>query len=457
MYEKIKKIIISLLIDLPNKGLDRGLIQQVKEELFQYDGQEFEQVVYIEFLELKSEINRLANAPPTATYEPLQQQVRLFILRLDHIIAKQKTLLQETVKLPMNLIITWSKQFSHDIAKYLKKDWLPHMFPELDVWVSSEDIQIGKAWFPELIARFNKTTYSIVCITSENVESPWVYYEVGIIAGKEGGVTSSYLVGVSGSKVKDTPLGQYQYAEANRDGTWKLVRSINTQLGEKGAKEDVLEATFTRLWPRLNSYLVRIVERMGELETKVTTVRQPPITVLSDQSKRLLFLGAQSDGSIMFVEALSETCLQVNRVNLIEEENPRVIAKWKTALAELVTNGYIVDKGHKGEVFELTDKGYERGEMLIAEDPVLSLSKSGKSLLQSASKSHDGHIQYVETDGGFFYYVNGTQANDPHNPQDTAIWKEGFDQILARKFIEVTHQPDMFMITQLGYEAAKKL
>ena len=163
-------------------------------------------------------------------------------------------------------------------------------------WVSSEDIQKGKKWFPELMTKFQDTFFSITCITAENVHSPWVYYEVGLIASKQDeGIVCPYLVGVPMKLVAGTPLAEFQCTEADKNDTWKLILSINTELKDRGHDPKVLEGNFKSQWPKLKNKLDKIISDMGEIEEEVTEVHQPKRPELRDASKKLLLAAVQDE------------------------------------------------------------------------------------------------------------------------------------------------------------------
>ena len=225
MYEHLKKILTTLLTDTPNKGIYRGYIQQVQQELVQYDGKEFEQVVSNEYLVLKSEINHLANSPPILNYKPIQNSARQFILRLENILAQEKP---SPVPEPPRVILTWSKPHSRDIATYLR-EWLPEVLPIKTPWISTKDIQKGKAYFQELMEQFRDSDVLIACITPENVASPWVFYEVGMIASKERGITCPLLIGVTIDQIGKTPLRDFQCTVFDKEDVWLLIRSIRQE------------------------------------------------------------------------------------------------------------------------------------------------------------------------------------------------------------------------------------
>ena len=94
--------------------------------------------------------------------------------------------------------------------------------------------------------------------------------------------------------------------------------------------------------------------------TPIVMSSEPPIPTLSDKARILLKEASQDkDGIIMFLRDSGGTDLQTNGKNLIADKSPRTTAAWKAALDELIENELAVERGYKGEIFELTDKGYQ--------------------------------------------------------------------------------------------------
>ena len=56
--------------------------------------------------------------------------------------------------------------------------------------------------------------------------------------------------------------------------------------------------------------------------------------------------------------------IQTNRKQLNANGGAREKAKWSSALDELVRNGYAIEKGFKGEIYELTQKGFELADKI---------------------------------------------------------------------------------------------
>lgn len=86
---------------------------------------------------------------------------------------------------------------------------------------------------------------------------------------------------------------------------------------------------------------------------------------LSDEAKRLLVEAAKDNtGTIMNMRYLSGQAIQTNGINFADSKDRRSIARWEAALEQLLSEGLIVERGYKGELFEMTAKGYEVADKL---------------------------------------------------------------------------------------------
>ena len=89
------------------------------------------------------------------------------------------------------------------------------------------------------------------------------------------------------------------------------------------------------------------------------------IPTLSDEA-RVLLKEASMDthGTILYVRYLGGTDIQTNGKNLIPDKSARMVAKWEAALKELVNADLVVERGNKGEIFEVSDLGYKIADMI---------------------------------------------------------------------------------------------
>lgn len=89
---------------------------------------------------------------------------------------------------------------------------------------------------------------------------------------------------------------------------------------------------------------------------------------LSSEAKILLKEACtDNQGSIMHIRYIGGTDIQTNGKNLITSQNPREIAKWESALSELLELGFLVTRGTKGVSYQVTNEGYTFADTLPTE------------------------------------------------------------------------------------------
>ena len=88
------------------------------------------------------------------------------------------------------------------------------------------------------------------------------------------------------------------------------------------------------------------------------------IVTLSKEAKILLKEAALDPSGLVLFEHYGEGVdLHTNGKSLLtSKEDHRAVAVWESSLEELVKNGLFVARDDRGEVFEITKKGYEVAE-----------------------------------------------------------------------------------------------
>ncbi|MBW2741606.1 MAG: toll/interleukin-1 receptor domain-containing protein [Deltaproteobacteria bacterium] len=81
----------------------------------------------------------------------------------------------------MKIFISWSGELSHKIATILK-EWLQDVIQSVDAYVSSKDIDKGSRWVTNIAGELENTDFGIVCLTSDNLEAPWILFESGALS-----------------------------------------------------------------------------------------------------------------------------------------------------------------------------------------------------------------------------------------------------------------------------------
>jgi len=90
-----------------------------------------------------------------------------------------------------------------------------------------------------------------------------------------------------------------------------------------------------------------------------------PLPALSQEARVLLKEASQDrGGTILLARHMGGAVLQTNGKDLIASNERREIAKWEQALNELVSADLVVARGYKGEMFEITNVGYQVADMI---------------------------------------------------------------------------------------------
>jgi uncharacterized protein (DUF1330 family) len=86
---------------------------------------------------------------------------------------------------------------------------------------------------------------------------------------------------------------------------------------------------------------------------------------LSKAAQELLIEASQDpNGVIIKLESLGGAHVQTNNHEFMKARNPRSAAKWRGAVDDLYRSGLVEDRAGKGEVFFMTDQGYEQADRL---------------------------------------------------------------------------------------------
>ena len=169
----------------------------------------------------------------------------------------------------MKVFICWSEDQSKVVAETLR-GWLKKVIQQLEPFLSTQDIRTGKRWSLEIASQLRDTKFGILCLTRENLDSPWLNFEAGALSKTvdDNTFVCPYLIsGLQPAEVPD-PLGQFQSNSADKEGTLKLVKTINAALADKKLEETLLDEIFDKFWPDLEKVLRTLPPVIGEEKPK---------------------------------------------------------------------------------------------------------------------------------------------------------------------------------------------
>jgi hypothetical protein len=160
----------------------------------------------------------------------------------------------------MKVFISWSGEgsTSHEVALFLR-DSMPGVLHDIDAYVSSEDILKGEPWFQVISGELKNSEFGIICVTKENLESPWLNFELGALHNKfDLAHVSPLLINFSAKELQG-PLKQFQSTQTNKEDMYKLFNSLNQKF-KKPVKEQYLKESFeTLFWPKFQKKLKELL------------------------------------------------------------------------------------------------------------------------------------------------------------------------------------------------------
>jgi TIR domain-containing protein len=166
----------------------------------------------------------------------------------------------------MRIFVSWSGDRSKAAALGLKS-LLEDTFPEaVDVFIS-DLIDAGETWARRLESELEQSQFGVLCLTQDNFQAPWLLFEAGAIAKKFGSApvvrVVPYLIDDLPAAADRSPLAQFQHVPASRDGTLRLVRSINA-VRENAQVNQKLERVFDKWWPDFEQTLKALPSPAGK-------------------------------------------------------------------------------------------------------------------------------------------------------------------------------------------------
>lgn len=156
----------------------------------------------------------------------------------------------------MKVFLSWSGSKSHKIALVLR-EWIPSVIQSIEPYVSSEDIDKGTRWSTDIAKELQNSTFGILCVTSDNIEAPWLNFEAGALSKTmDKSYVSPFLFDIKKSEVQG-PILQFQSTVFEKDDIFKLLKSLNNacatenKLSEKRLK-DTFDVWYSKLEIQLN-------------------------------------------------------------------------------------------------------------------------------------------------------------------------------------------------------------
>jgi hypothetical protein len=159
----------------------------------------------------------------------------------------------------MKVFICWSGERSQVMAQSLR-DWMPLVLHFVQPWLSDVDIAAGERWTQSVAKELETTNFGIICLTRENIASPWILFEAGSLAKSfQDSKVIPLLLDLEFSEISG-PLAQFQAKKIDKDGIYEMMQSIN-QAEPQPIPETRTKELFETLWPKLEKQLSSVPKK----------------------------------------------------------------------------------------------------------------------------------------------------------------------------------------------------
>ena len=169
----------------------------------------------------------------------------------------------------MHIFISWSGEKSNLLAKALR-EWLPAVVQAVRPYFSTDDIKKGSRWNADVTRELQEAKVGLLCVTSENLNAPWVMFEAGALAKSlEASLVVPILLDVEPSALVG-PLAQFQAARLDFNDMKQVIQTINSQLGAAALPDSILSSVFEKWWPDLEA-------KTAAIRATRSTAATPPL------------------------------------------------------------------------------------------------------------------------------------------------------------------------------------
>jgi uncharacterized protein YdcH (DUF465 family) len=278
----------------------------------------------------------------------------------------------------MKVFISWSGPISKQIAQYLH-EWLPMVLQYVRPYMSSEDNETGARWFHTVSTELQSSNFGILCLTRDNLNTPWIHFEAGAISQvTENSRVAPMLFQLQPSGLPG-PLTQFQAKAFDKDGIYDLLKSINNAAGEEALDTRRFDRMFAALWDKLDSRIAAISNADHEASPEHLLPRSQEVgPVLED----ILVLARQqsissSSAFRLIVEQLREQTNELHNAIIISFAEGNALADLSFIYQQIVKIAY----GMIGKA-QIEQAEFEKLlEVLMALDKPISVLEDRRVLL----------------------------------------------------------------------------
>lgn len=215
-----------------------------------------------------------------------------------------------------SVFLAWSGPVSREMA-ILLKEYLPLFARNISIFMS-EEITPGKRSLTELSNVLSETKFGILCLTPENLTSPWIHFEAGALSKTVDDDTyvCPLLLNVKKSDLKD-PLASFHATLFEEDEFKKLIKAL-VAASEGPLDDGQLASLMEVLWPKIEVKIQKMQTEIEKgLQEKGGRKRTKPQTDLLLEE---VVVSTREQGRLMAMIAEQNETVSVKELNRIVKD-----------------------------------------------------------------------------------------------------------------------------------------
>ncbi len=179
----------------------------------------------------------------------------------------------------MKVFLSWSGTQSKKVAEALRL-WLPRIIQSVGVFFSERDIEKGENWALRLSRELSTCDFGILCLTRDNMASPWLLYEAGALAQTFSSRVSCLLLDMERGALRG-PLSHFQATLPDKQELLALLHSVNHAAGSPLSPEALRDA-FELHWE--NGFQADLERAVGQPAPPAAPVPLPDLLFATELS-----------------------------------------------------------------------------------------------------------------------------------------------------------------------------
>lgn len=172
------------------------------------------------------------------------------------------------------------------------------------------------------------------------------------------------LIYFSDEPVRPDSVDEAQYA---------ALKAFKAECAAKGLYESYSTVAEFRekVARQLAQTVIRMLPSKSPPESGSPATSAPPaLPAISADARELLLAGSDdSRGIIMHLRVMGGPLIQTSNRDFVEQGSARSAARWLAGLQELQQSGLIEDRSGKGEIYYVTQQGFDAADRLVGMTP----------------------------------------------------------------------------------------